>query len=90
MIPILAAVTILLGFGLGRMLGSSFVPKVMASTCVVLSGLGAFYWQTPPFRNLLDILGYYYAVLMFAVFYLSAGALVGMLSRWLGRMVRPQ
>lgn len=72
------------------MLGSSFVPKVMASTCVVLSGLGAFYWQTPPFRNLLDILGYYYAVLMFAVFYLSAGALVGMLSRWLGRMVRPQ
>ncbi len=72
------------------MLGSSFVLKVVASACVVLSGLGAFYWQTPPFRNLLDILGYYYAVLMFAVFYLSAGALAGMLSLWLGRMVRPQ
>jgi hypothetical protein len=84
MIPFFAAGTIVAGMVLGSRLGSSQIVKGVAWVALMLSGAAAFFWRSEPFASLVETLGYYYAVLMFALFYASCGILLGLWFRSLG------
>lgn len=81
MIPIFAGGHIVVGMYLGIRLGQRAVVRPMAWVMLVLSGTAAFLWQEEPFAKLVQVLGIYYAVLSFALFYTSFGVLLGLLFR---------
>jgi len=81
MIPIIAGGQIVVGMYLGIRLGRRAILRPMAWVMLVLSGTAAFLWQEEPFVKLVEVLGIYYAVLSFALFYTSFGVLLGLLFR---------
>jgi len=84
MIPFFAAGTIVVGMVLGTRLGPSLMVKGAAWVALMTSGAAVFFWRSEPFASLVETLGYYYAVLMFALFYVSCGILLGVWFRSLG------
>ncbi|MDR7417346.1 MAG: hypothetical protein QN178_00375 [Armatimonadota bacterium] len=66
----------LAGYGLGARLRSTRIVNGAAAAALVVSSLGTFLWQVPPYRYLFETLGYTYALAMFGMFFLSAGILL--------------
>jgi hypothetical protein len=81
MLFVFAAAMTIVGFAIGRAIRASNAVIAAALALAVFSGLGAFYVRYPPFRPLASLLGYYYVVLMFEVFFTASGVLLGALAR---------
>jgi hypothetical protein len=81
MIPLYAAGTMVVGMVVGTRLGPRVVVKVAAWTALVISGAGAFLWESEPFARAVRVLGFYYAVLACALLYTAFGVLLGLLYR---------
>jgi hypothetical protein len=84
-IAVLAGVALLGGFVLAVRGARGASVRWLAWAGVAVGGAGAFYWHRPPFVYLADLLGSSYALIMLAVFYTSAGVLVGAVYRYLAR-----